>query len=210
MRAPFPMPFLLPLALLVTVLTGCAGGPPEEGDVAPPPSPTPEATETAPPPAQPASFRFVAPTSCDAILSADRLERFQGDGLDLLGGPGGRYGTDYFAEPTPEEQVGGITCVWGDESQPATTITVSVAPLSAAVRATVVEDLIAQGLNETQVGNAIGFGEVGDEVSAPCVLNVLRTDSWISVIEALGGEQRFLDATEIAEEVASLVYVARD
>lgn len=201
---------LVPIALLGAALTGCAGAAPEEGDATPPPSPTPLATQTAPPVQQPASLRFVAPTACEAILVPDRLERFAGDGLELLGGPGGRYGTEYFAEPTPEERVGGITCVWGDESQPATTITVSVAPLTAAVRATVVNDLLAQGLNETQVGNAIGFGEIGDEVSAPCVLNVLRTDSWISVIEALGGEQRFMEATEIAEEVASLVYVPRD
>lgn len=198
----------VPVALLVLGLAGCAGGPAEEGDAHPPATPEPTATqEPAAAPTPQGRPRFTAPTACDAILAPGRLAGFADDGLELLGGPGGRYGTEYFAEPTPEERVGGLTCVWGDEARPGTTLTVSVAPLDVDTRRAVVDDLLAQGLNELQTGNAISYGEVGDEVSAPCVLNVIRTDSWISVIRALGGESSFMEATRIADEVASLVYL---
>lgn len=197
------------LALLVLAIAGCSGPQVEEGVAVP--TETPEPTPTAPPVTgeQPVSYRFVAPTTCEELLPASRLDAFAADGLELLGGPGGVYGTDYFAEPTPEEQVGGITCVWGDEQRPQTTLTISVAALSAATRAQVVADLVAQGLNEAQIGNAISYGVVGDDVSAPCVLNLVRTESWISVLGALGGEDNFMHATQLAEEVRSQVYVRR-
>lgn len=199
------------LALLVLAATGCSGPQVEEGDAVPTPAPTPAPTPTPTPTPigeeQPASFRFVAPTTCGELLPSSRLEAFAADGLELLGGPGGVYGTEYFAEPTPEERVGGITCVWGDETRVQTTLTISAAPLDAATRARIVDDLVAQGLNEVQVGSAIGYGVAGDEVSAACVLNVIRTDSWISVLGAIGGEDNFMRATSLAEEVRSQVYL---
>lgn len=197
------------LALLVLAVTGCSGPQVEEGDSVPTATAEPTPTTTPAGEEAPVSYRFVAPTACDELLPASRLDAFASDGLELLGGPGGVYGTSYFAEPTPEERAGGLTCVWGDEDRVQTTLTISVAPLDAATRAHVVEDLLAQGLNEAQIGTAISYGEVGDEVSAPSVLNVIRTDSWISVIGAVGGEDNFMRATQLAEEVASEVYVRR-
>ena len=44
-------------------------------------------------------------------------------------------------------------------------------------------------------------------MSAPAELHVIRTTSWVSVIEAVGGEDRFDHATELADEVTKRVYV---
>lgn len=125
----------------------------------------------------------------------------------LLGGPGGQY-AHYYADPTPEEQVGGISCIWGDEAVPESTVTVSAAPLNASTRSTVVDNLIAQGLNEAVLDDGISYAQLGDENSAPAVLNIIRDDSWISVIEALGGEAFFDEAVELAGEAATQVYTS--
>lgn len=118
------------------------------------------------------------------------------------------YGEDYFAEDTAEEVAGGITCVWGDQAEQASTVVISVAPVSTATRSGIVSDLIAQGLIETPVEGALSYAQLGDDTSTQAILNVIRNDSWISVIEALGGEVRFQRATELVDEVTELVYVS--
>ena len=146
------------------------------------------------------------PSECAGILPAARIASFEAQGLVLLGGPGGLYGEDYLLDPTPEEAAGGITCIWGDELVPESTVTVSVAPLSPQTRSGIVEELIAQGLNETALDDAISYSRLGDEVSSPAIVNVLRNDSWISVIEALGGEAFLEEALTISDEVAEHVH----
>jgi hypothetical protein len=163
-------------------------------------SPEPSATAVVP-----RVFRM--PERCTDLLPATTLADFASDELELLGGPGSDYGTDYFSEPTPEQRAGGITCVWGDESDSASTVIVSVAPVSAATRSGIVDGLIAQGLNEAEVDGALTYAVVGDAVSSPGILNVVRDDSWISVIEAVGGEERFQRATALVDEVTAQVYV---
>lgn len=191
----------------IALLTGCvpapAGG--DETDE-PNPDPTPTATPTE---AAPGPREFLMPDRCADIVTAETAARFAGEGLDLLGGPGGLYGQAYFADPTPEERAGGITCVWGDEQASATTVIVSVAPVTASSRSRIVSTLIAAGLIESQIDGAISYARIGDEVSAPGELHVIRTDSWISVVVALGGEERFQRATELVDEVTSQVYVER-
>jgi hypothetical protein len=150
---------------------------------------------------------FEQPENCVDILTPERQAAFEADGLDLLGGPGGTYGGEYFAEDTAEERAGGITCVWGDEAVLATTVVISAAPVTTATRSGIVSDLIAQGLIESQIDGALTYAQIGDSTSTQATLNVIRTDSWISVIEAVGGEERFQRATELVDEVTELVYV---
>src|SRR5262249_32362390 len=128
---------------------------------------------------------------------------FESQNLELLGGPGGKYGEDYLLDPTPEELAGGITCIWGDELIPESTVTVSIAPLTPSTRSVVVEDLISQGLNEAVVGDSLTYSRLGDEVSSPAIINVLRDNTWISVIEALGGEAFLEEAILISDEIAA-------
>jgi hypothetical protein len=192
-------------AVVVLLLAGCVPAP-ASGDDSPSPDPDATPSETASSPATSVPV-FEQPENCVDIITPETAAQFEADGLDLLGGPGGKYGGDYFEDDTAEEEAGGITCVWGDEAVLASTVVVSVAPVTTATRSGIVSDLIAQGLIESQVDGAITYGQIGDETSTQGILNVIRSDSWISVIEALGGEERFQRATELVDEVTELVYV---
>lgn len=195
--------FLSLAAAVALTLAACTAEP--EAEVTEEPSATPTATSE--PTQAPVDLTFAMPADCLGILPQSRQDSFASQGLVLLGGPGGQF-EQYYADPTPEELVGGISCIWGDEAVPESTITISVAPLTAATRGSVVDNLIAQGLNEAPLDDGISYAQLGDENSAPAILNVIRDDSWVSVIEALGGEAFFSEAVELAGEVADQVYTA--
>jgi hypothetical protein len=192
-------------AITIALLGGCVPAP-AEGDDSPAPSSEPTPSETPTP--EPGVPAFAMPAQCVDIITAETAAEFETAGLDLLGGPGGVYGEEYFAEPTPEEQLGGITCVWGDEEVAASTVIVSVAPIDASTQSSVVSGLIESGLVESEVDGTLTYARIGDDVSAPAELHVIRTESWISVIEAVGGEDRFQHARELADEVTEQVYRA--
>jgi hypothetical protein len=194
------------VALATVLLTGCAASPSGGGDDSPPPPTGETATPSATTPPQ--ALAFEMPTRCTGLLAPQTESAFEADGRDLLGGPDGKYGENYFEEPTPEERAGGITCVWGDEEAPASTVIVSVAPITTATRAGIVSTLIANGLVESTVEGGLTYARIGDDVSAPAELHVIRNDSWISVIEAIGGETRFQEAGELVDEVTKRVYIA--
>lgn len=193
--------------LVVLLLAGCTPAPPADGGASGTPEPGPEPTAT-PTTDTPTVREFRMPTTCSEIVTAETAAQFATDGMDLLGGPGGVYGENYFGDPTPEERAGGITCVWGDEDVPATTVIVSVAPVTAGTRSTIVSELLDSGLIESQIEGALSYARIGDAVSAPGELHVLRNESWISVIEGVGGEDRFQHATELVDEVTAQVYVS--
>jgi len=190
------------VAITIALLAGCAPEPPETDET--PSEAGPTATATATP--EPGVLVFGMPELCVDILTPETAATFAAEGLDLLGGPDGRYGENYFGDPTPEERAGGITCVWGDEDVVASTVIVSVAPITTSTRSAIVSALIASGLVESQIEGGLTYARIGDEVSAPAELHVIRTDSWISVIEAVGGEDRFEHAREIVDVVTEQVY----
>lgn len=193
----------LATGVLATILAGCApaAAPPEPThSPTASPTPTPSATTAA------TDLRFVLPEDCASAVPESRLAEFEDAGLILLGGPGGKHGEHYLADPTPEENAGGITCIWGDDETNASSITVSIAPLGT-TRPAIVQSLLDQGLNEAIDGELTLYAQQGDEDVAPAVLNVLRTDSWISVIQTVGGTKAFDEAITVAEEVATVVYV---
>ncbi|GHF06881.1 hypothetical protein [Pseudolysinimonas yzui] len=194
---------VLGAVIMVALLAGCVPEPAESGET--PPSET-EPTGTATPTPEAGAPVFGMPELCADILTADTAAAFATAGLDLLGGPDGLYGENYFGDPTPEEKAGGITCVWGDEAVPASTVIVSVAPVTTSTRSGIVSALIASGLIESQIEGGLTYARIGDEVSAPAELHVIRNDSWISVLEAVGGEDRFQHATELVDEVTGQVY----
>jgi hypothetical protein len=124
----------------------------------------------------------------------------------LLGGPGGLYGDDYLSESTPEQDVGGITCIWGSADTEISSVTVSVAPLKEDTRDLVVDSLLAQGLNEVPQDTSTYYAESGDEDGSAAILNVIENDSWISVIQTKGGDDSFAEAVDIAAETHDRVY----
>lgn len=192
------------IALGVALLAGCT--PVADGDEneteAPVADPTPSGTASE----APAVPMFEMPTRCADVLTAETQSLWAGDGMELLGGPDGKYGENYFGDPSPEERAGGITCVWGDEDVTASTVIVSVAPITTATRSGIVGALIDNGLVESQVDGGLTYARIGDDVSAPAELHVIRSESWISVIQAVGGEERFQQATELVDEVTEQVY----
>ena len=184
------------------LLAGCAPEAP-----AAPPSTTPRDAEPTPTETVTATVSFRMPSHCAEILPGPRVEAWLRDDIILLGGPDGKYGDEYLADPSPEQQLGGITCIWGPSDSENSSVTVSVAPLSAATRKDVVTDLVVtQGLNEETFEGATIYWQLGDTELEPAILNVLRADSWISVIVTIGGEDSYADAEDIADEVFALVY----
>ena len=190
------------LIAVALVLAGCA---PE----APGADPSPTPTDPAPTPSQTATTvaSFVMPRLCAEILPEARVNAWRERGIVLLGGPDGKYGDEYLADPSPEQQLGGITCIWGPNDSENSSVTVSVAPLSTSSRSAKANDLVVtQGLNEETFSEAAIYWQLGDTELEPAILNVLRADSWISVIETVGGEDAYAEAEDIADEVYALVY----
>jgi hypothetical protein len=194
---------IIPVGVAICIaLAACAGAPQPEPTETPSTTPSPEPTQSQ----APAEPVFGLPADCTGLLPADRQQSFTSRGMELLGGPGGKY-PSYYADPTPEERAGGISCVWGDEAAPETTVTVSAAPITASTRGTIIDDLLAQGLNEAVVDDGVSYAQIGDENSAPAVFNIIRDDSWISVIQARGGEEYFNEAVQLAHDAAGQVYL---
>ena len=189
--------------VVITALAGCSSG---DGDPAEVPvdAPDPVVTASAAPTAAPLTFAM--PATCAELVPTARIARFEGQGLVLLGGPGGRYGTDYLGEPSPEERLGGITCIWGHADSEVSSITLSAAPLAPSSRPGIVEGFVADGLNEGELDDASTFGMQGDTELSPAVYNVLRNESWISVISTVGGPAFYDEAVLVADEVATTVY----
>jgi hypothetical protein len=189
---------------LVIALSACAA---EEEPVAEPetPEPVPTVVESETP--EPTPLAFVMPADCTTILPQERLDSFAEQNLDLLGGPGGVYGDDYFFDPTPEQFIGGISCVFAEDGTDLSSLLISVAPISASTRAGVINDLAAQGLNEATTDDGdVTYSQFGDEAAAPAIYNIIRDESWISVISAFGGQVFYDEAVMIADEVAGEVY----
>ena len=189
---------------IVIALSACAA---EEEPVAEPetPEPVPTVVESETP--EPTPLAFVMPADCTTILPQERLDSFAEQNLELLGGPGSVYGDEYFFDPTPEQFAGGISCVYAEDGTDLSSLLVSVAPISAATRAGIVNDLANQGLNEdTTDEGAVTYSQFGDEAAAPAIYNIIRDESWISVISAFGGQVFYDEAVMIADEVAGEVY----
>lgn len=191
------------VALTAALLVGCAATDPASAP--PSTSATPEAEVTPGEQLAPPTAVFRMPALCAEVLPASRIEHLASLGMELLAGPDGKYGDAYLADPTPEQLVGGITCIWGEEDVPENSVIISVAPLVASSRATVIEDLVEQGLNERVAGEALIYERVGDEVAAPAIVNIVHDDCWVSVIEGLGGEDFYEEAVDISDEVETQV-----
>jgi len=195
---------VLPLAVvLLAVLAGCtAAETPKE-------TPSATATEEPTPTTTPEAVKltFTMPTDCTEIVPQSRLDAFAAEGIILLGGPGGKY-SDYLTDATPEEQAGGISCIFGFSDSEVSSFTISVAPLTAATRPAVIASFTEQGLNEQVTDDGVAYGVQGDRTLDPAIMNVLRGESWISVIATIGGTDTYAQSVEIAQEVHDVVYTA--
>ncbi|MFN3708150.1 hypothetical protein [Microcella sp.] len=203
---------LAAVGLLAVGLSACADQPAAEPEptVEPTAAPEPEPiTEPEPEPEPEPELVFTMPTDCTQILPADRVASLEAQNLQLLGGPGSIYGDEFFFDETPEQLVGGISCVWGQEGVDLSTILLSVAPLNAATRAQTIEDLIAQGyISYDRDDSSLAFGLIGDAGGPPAIYNLITNDAWFSMLNSLGGQTGFDEAILLTEELRGVAYGA--
>ena len=191
---------------LVLALSACGGAKSETPNK--PHNASPSPTQSATPAASAEPLAFTMPTECKSLVPKSRIAEFDEQGLILLGGPDGKYGDEYLADATPEQQLDGVSCIWGSSDSEISSVTVSVAPLSPATRPTVIDSFAAQGLNEQATDTATSFYLEGDREIEPAIVNMLQDESWISVITTVGGAAAYADAVKIVEEVRQTVYAA--
>jgi hypothetical protein len=193
----------VPLTLAIGTLAGCAA--------TPTPTAEPTASETTAPTVEPTTpvvtETFSMPADCTEILPPSTIAGFEDSGIIALAGPGGKYGNELITEPTPEMDAGGISCYFGVDNEDPNLLTVnyliSAVSLDSAARAEVIADLSAQGLSEaTDERGDVSFGILGGgQGQSTANYNVIAADSWISVISSFGGEDAFLAAVELANDV---------
>jgi hypothetical protein len=205
---------LAAISVLLTGLGACAA------DSSAQPEPTTEPTvapepeliaEPEPEPEPEPELIFTMPSDCTELLPANRVVSLEAQGLQLLGGPGSLYGDEFFFDQTPEQLVGGITCVWGKEGVDMSTILLSVAPLNAATRAQTLQELAAQGyVPFDREDSSLAYGQLGEQGLAPAIYNLVTDDAWFSMLNALGGPAGFDEAVLLTEELRGVAYGALD
>ncbi len=71
-------------------------------------------------------------------------------------------------------------------------IILGTASIDAAIRPTVIDDLLSQQLNVGQTADgALTYWKWGDEVIVPAIHNSLYTDSWYSALIQPGGRESY-------------------
>jgi len=193
----------VPITVALGTLAGCAA--------TPTPTAEPTVTESTAPTTEPTTpvvtETFSMPADCSEILPPTTISNFEADGIIVLAGPGGKYGNELITDPTPEMDAGGISCYFGVDNEDPNLLSVnyliSAVSLDAAARTDVIADLTAQGLSEaTDERGDVSFGILGgSQGQTTANYNVVAADSWISVISSAGGEDAFLAAVELANDV---------
>lgn len=172
---------------LVFSLSACGMGSSDDADDA--------ATDEVPAEVEVVELTFTPPADCTTLLPDSAVASLAADGVELVKGPGSPSTEPIFVESqTPEEQVGGISCLYsvpGDE-ETGVYIILSVAPVSADARPGVINDLLAQNLNVGQsTDGALTYWIWGDEVIVPALHNHLYNDSWYSALLQPGGRAAY-------------------
>jgi len=197
---------------LIATLSACSSGSPDAGDPTVAPTPSETAELPSPTPSAEAPGVLTVPVDCTELLPESEQRELAAEGLTLLGGPGSRFGTGYSPDRTPEELLGGISCVWDREDAGVgegvnqSSIMLSVAPLSTDTYQQTVDELTQQGLNFSETDDVAFYAVLGDESGFPLQLNALRDDSWISVVSARGGQDAYDRSTVLADAIAANVY----
>jgi hypothetical protein len=146
---------------------------------------------------------FTPPTDCTTLLPDSAVSSLAAEGIELVKGPGSPSTEPIFVESqTPEELVGGISCLYsvpGDE-ETGVYIILSVAPVSEGARPGVINDLLAQNLNVGQSNDgALTYWIWGDEVIVPALHNNLYQDSWYSALLQPGGRAAYDKGVALVE-----------
>ena len=143
----------------------------------------------------PAEITYSRPADCTSLLDDAGLALLAPGGLELIAGPGSPSNDPIYVEgQTPEELVGGLSCLYAVPGEVDTGINIilGTASVDAAIRPTVIDDLLAQQLNVGQTADgALTYWKWGDEVIVPAIHNSLYTDSWYSALIQPGGRESY-------------------
>lgn len=190
---------LVPAVLLIlTLIVGCqsTGTPeaPEEIE-----TPQDEVDEGA---GIPEELEFVLPMTCQDILPQDRLATLVSGNIDLLRGPGsGSADTVYPEGPSPQEERGGISCLFGNLEE-TETFTLSVAPMTQTSRAEVIDGLLAQQLNPGQTSDGVlTYWIQGDDATVPAIYNAVYPDAWYEALIFPGGRLAYEESSTLVAQM---------
>jgi hypothetical protein len=147
---------------------------------------------------------FVLPRLCRDILPEPAIAKLTSGSIDLLRGPGsGATDGVYLEGQSPQEERGGISCLFGNLEE-TNTYTVSVAPMTQATRAEVIDGLLAQKLNPGQtLDGALTYWIQGDDVTVPAIYNAVYDDAWYEVLIFPGGRIAYEEAQSLVSQMRS-------
>jgi len=152
--------------------------------------------ETTPEETSPANLVFVPPTDCNDILPESAVDALRGEGLVLVAGPGSMSADPIYVEgQTPEELIGGLSCLFAPpgDIEAGANIIVSAASVSDAVRPDVINEFLDVGLNvgQTPDGTGLTYWRWGDDVNVTALHNALYQDAWYSALLQPGGRNAY-------------------
>lgn len=150
----------------------------------------------------PETLEFVLPRTCQDILPQERLDSLLSGDIDLLRGPGsGSADTVYPEGPSPQEERGGISCLFGNLEE-TETLTLSVAPMTQTSRAEVIDGLLAQQLNPGQTSDGVlTYWIQGDADTVPAIYNAVYPDAWYEALIFPGGRLAYEDSSALVAQM---------
>jgi hypothetical protein len=179
------------LSVAVFFLAACAPAPELTLEQAPPaPEASPDVGQA------PLALSFIPPDDCTVLLPGDALSSLTGEGIELLQGPGSPSPDPIYVDgQTPEELVGGLSCLFGlpGDDDSGMTIVLSAAPVDPALRPSIISGLLGQNLNvgQTLDGTGLTYWVWGDEGIRPALHNELYEDAWYSALIQPGGRPAY-------------------
>ena len=153
----------------------------------------------------PVELTYSRPSDCTALLNDTGAALLEAQGVELIAGPGSPSNDPIYVEgQTPEELVGGLSCLFAIPGEVDTGINIILGPamLDDAIRPTVIDDLLAQQLNVGQTADgALTYWKWGDEVIVPAIHNSLYADSWYSALIQPGGRESYDLGVALVQEM---------
>jgi len=155
----------------------------------------------------PVELTYSRPSDCTALLNDAGAALLEAQGVELIAGPGSPSNDPIYVEgQTPEELVGGLSCLYAipGEVDTGINIVLGTALVDDAIRPTVIDDLLAQQLNVGQTADgALTYWKWGDEVIVPAIHNSLYADSWYSALIQPGGRESYDLGVALVQEMRS-------
>ena len=154
----------------------------------------------------PASLRFTPPSDCTTLLPESAVADLQERGIELVRGPGSPSAETIYVEgQTPEELVGGLSCLYAvpGEEDTGITIILSAAAVDESIRPAVIDAFLDEGLNvgQTNDGQGLTYWRWGDDVNVTALHNALYQDSWYSALIQPGGRSAYDQGVVLVDQM---------